>query len=80
MIAIIASYLPWEWIGGAVAACLAIAGAWMAGGKSQRQKAKIDAQSGWIDTGKKVQNAGNDSNDDSYVIRKRMRDRPADKR
>ena len=32
MLALIASIIPWEWIGGAVAALVAIAGVWMAGG------------------------------------------------
>jgi len=73
MIPLIGSYLPWEWIGGAVAACLAIAGVWMAGGKSQRQRAKIDAQSGWIKTTKAVQDA--EISDDIGVLRERMRER-----
>lgn len=73
MIPLIGSYLPWEWIGGAVAACLAIAGVWMAGGKSQRQRAKIDAQSGWIKTTKAIQDA--EISDDIGVLRERMRER-----
>lgn len=73
MLALITSIIPWEWIGGAVAACLAIAGVWMAGGKSQRQRAKIDAQSGWIKTTKAIQDA--EISDDIGVLRERMRER-----
>ena len=73
MIALITSIIPWEWIGGAVAALVAIAGVWMAGGKSQRQRAKIDAQSGWIKTTKAVQDA--EISDDIGVLRERMRER-----
>ena len=73
MIPLIGSYLPWEWIGGAVAALVAIAGVWMAGGKSQRQKTKIDAQSGWIKTTKAVQDV--EISDDIGVLRERMRER-----
>jgi len=73
MIAIITSIIPWEWIGGAVAALVAIAGVWMAGGKSQRQRAKIDAQSGYINTTKAVQDA--EISDDIGVLRERMRER-----
>jgi len=73
MIPLIGSYLPWEWIGGAVAALVAIAGVWMAGGKSQRQRSKIDAQSGWIKTTKAVQDA--EISDDIGVLRERMRER-----
>ena len=73
MIAIITSIIPWEWIGGAVAALVAIAGVWMAGGKSQRQRAKIDAQSGWIKTTKAVQDE--EISDDIGVLRERMRER-----
>ena len=79
MIPLIGSYLPWEWIGGAVAALVAIAGVWMAGGKSQRQRSKIDAQSGWIKTTKAVQDAVKIA-DDIGVVRERMHDRPANKR
>lgn len=78
MIALITSIIPWEWIGGAVAALVAIAGVWMAGGKSQRQRSKIDAQSGYINTTKAVQDA--EISDDIGVLRERMRDRPANKR
>ena len=73
MLALITSIIPWEWIGGAVAALVAIAGVWMAGGKSQRQRAKIDAQSGWIKTTKAVQDA--EISDDIGVLRERMRER-----
>ena len=73
MIALIASYLPWEWIGGAIAACLAIAGVWMAGGKSQRQKTKIDAQSGYINTRKAIDNVETD--DDPAALREWLRER-----
>ena len=73
MIPPIGSYLPWEWIGGAVAALVAIAGVWMAGGKSQRQRSKIDAQSGYINTTKAVQDA--EISDDIGVLRERMRER-----
>jgi len=73
MLALITSIIPWEWIGGAVAACLAIAGVWMAGGKSQRQRSKIDAQSGYINTTKAVQDA--EISDDIGVLRERMRER-----
>ena len=73
MIPLITSIIPWEWIGGAVAACLAIAGVWVAGGKSQRQKTKIDAQSGWIKTTKAVQDV--EISDDIGVLRERMRER-----
>ena len=73
MIALITSIIPWEWIGGAVAALVAIAGVWMAGGKSQRQRSKIDAQSGWIKTTKAVQDA--EISDDIGVLRERMRER-----
>lgn len=73
MIPLITSIIPWEWIGGAVAALVAIAGVWMAGGKSQRQRAKIDAQSGWIKTTKAVQDA--EISDDIGVLRERMRER-----
>ena len=73
MIAIITSIIPWEWIGGAVAALVAIAGVWMAGGKSQRQRSKIDAQSGYINTTKAVQDA--EISDDIGVLRERMRER-----
>ena len=73
MIPLITSIIPWEWIGGAVAALVAIAGVWMAGGKSQRQRAKIDAQSGWIKTTKAIQDA--EISDDIGVLRERMRER-----
>ena len=73
MLALIGSIIPWEWIGGAVAALVAIAGVWMAGGKSQRQRSKIDAQSGWIKTTKAVQDA--EISDDIGVLRERMRER-----
>ena len=73
MIELITSIIPWEWIGGAVAALVAIAGVWMAGGKSQRQRSKIDAQSGWIKTTKAVQDA--EISDDIGVLRERMRER-----
>ena len=73
MIPLITSIIPWEWIGGAVAALLAIAGVWMAGGKSQRQKTKIDAQSGYIKTTKAVQDV--EISDDIGVLRERMRER-----
>ena len=73
MIALITSIIPWEWIGGAVAALVAIAGVWMAGGKSQRQRSKIDAQSGYINTTKAVQDA--EISDDIGVLRERMRER-----
>ena len=73
MIPLITSIIPWEWIGGSVAALLAIAGVWMAGGKSQRQKTKIDAQSGWIKTTKAVQDV--EISDDIGVLRERMRER-----
>ena len=73
MIPLITSIIPWEWIGGAVAALVAIAGVWMAGGKSQRQRSKIDAQSGWIKTTKAVQDE--EISDDIGVLRERMRER-----
>ncbi len=73
MIPLITSIIPWEWIGGAVAALVAIAGVWMAGGKSQRQRAKIDSQSGWIKTTKAIQDA--EISDDIGVLRERMRER-----
>ena len=73
MLALSGSIIPWEWIGGAVAALVAIAGVWMAGGKSQRQRAKIDAQSGWIKTTKAVQDE--EISDDIGVLRERMRER-----
>ena len=73
MLALITSIIPWEWIGGAVAALVAIAGVWMAGGKSQRQRAKIDAQSGWIKTTKAIQDV--EISDDIGVLRERMRER-----
>ena len=73
MIPLITSIIPWEWIGGAVAALVAIAGVWMAGGKSQRQRSKIDAQSGWIKTTKAIQDA--EISDDIGVLRERMRER-----
>jgi len=73
MIPLITSIIPWEWVGGAVAALVAIAGVWMAGGKSQRQRSKIDAQSGWINTTKAVQDA--EISDDIGVLRERMRER-----
>ena len=73
MLALITSIIPWEWIGGAVAALVAIAGVWMAGGKSQRQRSKIDAQSGYINTTKAVQDA--EISDDIGVLRERMRER-----
>ena len=73
MIALITSIIPWEWIGGAVAALVAIAGVWMAGGKSQRQRSKIDAQSGYINTTKAVQDV--EISDDIGVLRERMRER-----
>lgn len=73
MIPLITSIIPWEWIGGAVAALVAIAGVWMAGGKSQRQRSKIDAQSGWIKTTKAVQDV--EISDDIGVLRERMRER-----
>ena len=73
MLALIGSIIPWEWIGGAVAALVAIAGVWMAGGKSQRQRSKIDAQSGWIKTTKAIQDA--EISDDIGVLRERMRER-----
>ena len=74
MIPLITSIIPWEWIGGAVAALVAIAGVWMAGGKSQRQRSKIDAQSGYINTTKAVQDAVK-IDDDIGVVRERMHDR-----
>lgn len=73
MLNLIASIIPWEWVGGAVAALVAIAGVWMAGGKSQRQRSKIDAQSGWIKTTKAIQDA--EISDDIGVLRERMRER-----
>ena len=73
MIPLITSIIPWEWIGGAVAALVAIAGVWMAGGKSQRQRSKIDAQSGYINTTKAVQDV--EISDDIGVLRERMRER-----
>ena len=73
MIPLITSIIPWEWIGGAVAALVAIAGVWMAGGKSQRQRSKIDAQSGYIKTTKAIQDA--EISDDIGVLRERMRER-----
>ena len=73
MIPLITSIIPWEWMGGAVAALVAIAGVWMAGGKSQRQRSKIDAQSGYINTTKAVQDA--EISDDIGVLRERMRER-----
>ena len=73
MIPLITSIIPWEWIGGAVAALVAIAGVWMAGGKSQRQRSKIDAQSGWIKTTKAIQDV--EISDDIGVLRERMRER-----
>ena len=73
MIPLITSIIPWEWIGGAVAALAAIAGVWMAGGKSQRQRSKIDAQSGWIKTTKAIQDV--EISDDIGVLRERMRER-----
>ena len=73
MIPLITSIIPWEWIGGAVAALVAIAGVWMAGGKSQRQRSKIDAQSGWVKTTKAVQDE--EISDDIGVLRERMRER-----
>ena len=73
MLALIGSIIPWEWIGGAVAALVAIAGVWIAGGKSQRQRSKIDAQSGWIKTTKAVQDE--EISDDIGVLRERMRER-----
>lgn len=73
MIPLITSIIPWEWIGGAVAALVAIAGVWMAGGKSQHQRSKIDAQSGWIKTTKAIQDV--EISDDIGVLRERMRER-----
>ena len=73
MIPLITSIIPWEGIGGAVAALVAIAGVWMAGGKSQRQRSKIDAQSGWIKTTKAIQDV--EISDDIGVLRERMRER-----
>ena len=73
MISLITSIIPWEWIGGAVAALVAFAAVYLAGGKSQRQKTKIDAQSGWIKTTKAVQDA--EISDDIGVLRERMRER-----
>ena len=73
MIPLITSIIPWEWMGGAVAALVAIAGVWMAGGKSQRQRSKIDAQSGWIKTTKAIQDV--EISDDIGVLRERMRER-----
>lgn len=77
MIPLITSIIPWEWICGAVAALVAIAGVWMAGGKSQRQRSKIDAQSGWIKTTKAVQDE--EISDDIGVLRERMRERDSRK-
>ena len=73
MIALITSVIPWDWIGGAVAALVAFAAVYLAGGKSQRQKTKIDAQSGWIKTTKAVQDV--EISDDIGVLRERMRER-----
>lgn len=73
MIPLITSIIPWEWIGGAVAALVAIAGVWMAGGKSQRQRSKIDAQSGYINTRKKIDEA--DIPDDVSLLRDWLRER-----
>ena len=73
MIPLITSIIPWEWIGGAVAALLAIAGVWMAGGKSQRQKTKIDAQSGYINTRKAIDNV--EISDDPAALRDWLRER-----
>ena len=73
MIPLITSIIPWEWVGGAVAALVAFAAVYLAGGKSQRQKTKIDAQSGWIKTTKAVQDA--EISDDIGVLRERMRER-----
>ena len=74
MIALITSIIPWEWIGGAVAALVAFAAVYLAGGKSQRQKTKIDAQSGYVSTRKKIDEADY-SSDDIGVLRERMRER-----
>jgi len=79
MISLIASYLPWEWIGGAIAALAAFAAVYMAGGKSARQKAKIDAQSGYISTRKKIDDADIHGNDPA-ALRDWLRERNTNKR
>ena len=73
MIPLSTAVIPWAWIGGAVASLVAIAGVWSAGGKSQRQRSKIDAQSGWVKTTKAVQDE--EISDDIGVLRERMRER-----
>ena len=73
MMAIIATYLPWEWIGGAIAAIAAVLGIYMAGGRNAKQRAKIDIQSGWIKTTKAIQDV--EISDDIGVLRERMRER-----
>ena len=78
MIPLITSIIPWEWIGGAVAALVAIAGVWMAGGKSQRQRSKIDAQSGYINGRQAIDAVKID--DDIGVIRDELRSRDPNKR
>ena len=78
MIPLITSIIPWEWMGGAVAALVAIAGVWMAGGKSQRQRSKIDAQSGYINGRQAIDAVKID--DDIGVIRDELRSRDPNKR
>jgi len=73
MIPLIASIIPWEWIGGAVAAIAAVLGIYMAGGRDAKQRAKIDAQSGYVKTTKAVQDV--EISDDIGVLRERMRER-----
>ena len=74
MINLLASFIPWEWIAGAVAALVAFAAVYLSGGKSARQRAKIDAQSGYVKTRKKIDEADY-SSDDIGVLRERMRER-----
>ena len=73
MIPLITSIIPWEWIGGVITAVAAVIAVYRAGGKSQRQRSKIDAQSGYINTTKAVQDV--EISDDIGVLRERMRER-----
>ena len=73
MISLISAVVPWDWLFGIGAVFTAFLFAFIAGGKSQRQRAKIDAQSGYIKTTKAVQDV--EISDDIGVLRERMRER-----
>ena len=73
MIPLITSIIPWEWLAGGFVGLVGFVAAYLSRGKSQRQRAKIDAQSGWIKTTKAIQDV--EISDDIGVLRERMRER-----